>query len=75
MSTSTGKIVVEVVRTNNNVYVLKEKYESSLWHKRHGNMNFDQIVKLRKKNTIKDFPKLSKLEKTICKSFQLGKLA
>lgn len=36
-------------------------------------MNFDQIVKLGKKNVVRDLPKLSKLENTICKSRQIRK--
>lgn len=62
-STGIGDIVVEVVRIDNNVYVLKEKTkrrflskigESWLWHKKLGHMSFDQIVKLSKKKTVKD---------------------
>jgi len=62
-STGIGDIVVEVVRIDNNVYVLKEKTkrcflskidESWLWHKKLGHMKFDQIVKLSKKNIVKD---------------------
>jgi len=45
-----GEVVVEVVRTNSNVYVLKEKTErcclskideSCLWHGRLAHLNFD----------------------------------
>ena len=81
-SSSIGEIVVEVVRTYNNVYVLKENKEnfcltkideSWLWHKRIGHMNFDQIFKLSKKNDVKDFLGLSKPKNTIGKSCQLGK--
>ena len=81
-SISTGEIVVVDVRIENNFYVLKEKTkrcyltkidEISLWHKRLGYMNFDQIINMRNKNVSKDPQRLSKLENTICKSFQLGK--
>lgn len=54
-SIDTSEIVVEVVRTDNNVFVLKERRErcflenideSWLWHKILGRLNFAQIVNL-----------------------------
>jgi len=49
-STSSSEVIIEVVRTYNNMYVLKEKKErcylsnfnkSWLWHRRLGHLNFD----------------------------------
>lgn len=46
-----------------------------LWNKRLEHLNFDQIVKLSKKNVVKDLPRLSKPNNIISKSCQLGKKA
>lgn len=52
-STSIGEVVVEVVRMDRNLYFLTGKiercclsniYESWLWRRRRGHLNFDQIV-------------------------------
>ncbi len=51
---SSGKLVAKGVRTENNVYILKEereecylsKYDESwLWHRRLGHLHFDHIIK------------------------------
>lgn len=39
-----------------------------LWHKILGHLNFDDIVKLRRKNVVQDMPKIPKLENIVCKS-------
>ena len=50
-----GQLVAKCIRTENNVYVLKEeqeechlrKYDESwLWHRRLGHLSFDHIIKL-----------------------------
>lgn len=80
-SIGTREIIVEVERKNNNVYALKEKIErcslskideSWLRHKRLGQLNFDQIVKLSKNNVFKDLRKMSKLDNTHLKILLIG---
>ena len=71
------------VRTENNVYVLKEDKEKFhlikldeiwLWHKRLGHLNFDHIVKLNNEGVVKDLPRISKPNNSVCESYQMGKL-
>jgi hypothetical protein len=79
-----GKLVAKGIRTENNVYVLKEevqeecnlsKYDESwLWHRRLGHLNFDHIIKLKNNGAVKDLPKISKPYDSVCKSCQIGKL-
>ena len=54
------------VRTSNNIYVLSEignekcflgkKDESWLWHRRMGHMHFDNLVKVSKREAVKEMP-------------------
>jgi hypothetical protein len=78
-----GQLVAKGIRTENNVYVLKEeeeechlrKYEESwLWHRRLGHLNFDHIIKLRNNGAVKDLLKISKPYESVFKSCQIGKL-
>jgi hypothetical protein len=56
-SVDSGKLVAKGIRTENNVYVLKEeeqgecnlsKYDESwLWHRQLGHLNFDHLIKLK----------------------------
>ena len=82
-STSTGKVVAKGIRTDNNVYVLKEESEecnlskvdeSWLWHKRLGHLSFDHLMKLNKYNVVRNFPNIEKPHSPICKPCQMGKL-
>jgi hypothetical protein len=75
--------VAKGIRTNNNVYVLKEdkeechlrKYDESwLWHRRLGHLNFDHLIKLNKRKVVKDLPKIEKPHNSVCKPCQMGKL-
>jgi hypothetical protein len=76
-------LLAKGVRTENNVYVLKEDKEkchlrkideSWLWHRRLGHLNFDHIVKLNNEGVVKDLPKISKPNNSVCESCQMGKL-
>ena len=78
-----GQLVAKGIRTENNVYVLKEeeeecnlrKYDESwLWHRRLGHLNFDHIIKLKNNGAVKDLPKISKPYDSVCKPCQIGKL-
>jgi hypothetical protein len=79
-SVNSGQVVVKGIRTENNVYVLKEeneechlsKYDESwLWNRRLENLNFDHLVKLRNSGAIKDLPKISKPYDSVCKPCQI----
>ena len=74
--------MIKGVRTESNVYIVKEENEachlrnleeSWLWHRRLGHLNFDHIISLSKKNSIRDKPAIKKPSNTICKACQLGK--
>jgi hypothetical protein len=77
-SVDSGQLVAKGIRTENNVYVLKEeeeeecnlsKYDESwLWHRRLGHLNFDHIIKLKNNGAVKDLPKISKPYDSVCKS-------
>jgi hypothetical protein len=77
------ELIAKGVRTENNVYVLKEdkekchlrKFDESwLWHRRLGHLNFDHIVKLNNEGTVKYLPRISKPNNYVCESCQMGKL-
>ena len=80
-SVDSGKLVAKGIRTENNVYVLKEeekeecnlsKYDESwLWHRRLGHLNFDHIIKLKNSGAVKDLPKISKPYDSVCKPCQM----
>ena len=80
---SSGKLVAKGVRTENNVYVLREeteqcyltKYnESWLWHRRLGHLHFDHLIKLKNRNAVRDFPTIFRPRDDVCKPCQMGKL-
>jgi hypothetical protein len=80
---SSGQLIAKGVRTENNVYVLKEEKEEShlskydeswLWHRRLGDLNFDHIIKLINNGVVKDLPNISKPYDSVCKSCQIGKI-
>ena len=63
-------------RTQSNVYILNEVKEekccmgqvneSWLWHRRMGHIKFDNLVKLNKRQVVRDMPRISKPTDTIC---------
>ena len=61
-----GRIAGTAVRNSNNVYILENENqcylsmvdESWLWHKRLRHLNFDNLVKISKKETVRDLPKI-----------------
>jgi hypothetical protein len=82
-SVNSGQVVAKGIRTNNNVYVLKEDREechlrkhdeSWLWHRRLGHLNFDHLIKLKSLEAVKDLPRISKPQDSVCKPCQVGKL-
>ena len=77
MDVNIENTIVNVVRSSKNVYVLEEGKEkccigktdeSWLWHKRLGHLSFNQLVKLGRKDDVRDMPKISKPKNTLCKS-------
>jgi hypothetical protein len=78
-----GKLVATTVRTPNNIYVLNEigkercclgkENESWLWHRRMGHMNFENLVKVSRKEAVREIPMISKPTDTLCKHCLQGK--
>jgi hypothetical protein len=78
-----GKLVATVVRTPSNIYVLNEigkercclgkDDESWLWHKRMGHINFDNLVKVSKKEVVREILEISKPTNILCKHCLQGK--
>jgi hypothetical protein len=80
---NTREMIAKGVKTKNNVYVLEEdkekchltKFDESwLWHKRLGHLNFDHIFKLNNEGIVKDLPRISKPNNSICESCQMGEV-
>ena len=47
--------------------------ESWLWHGRMGHSKFDNIIKVSKKEVVRDFPKIVKPRNSVCRHRQHGK--
>jgi hypothetical protein len=66
--------VATTIRTPNNIYILNEigkercclgkENESWLWHRRMGHMNFENLVKINRKEAIREIPEISKPSNT-----------
>jgi hypothetical protein len=77
------KLIATVVRTSSNTYVLSEignekcclgkEDESWLWHKQMGHIHFDNLVKVRKNEAIREISQITKPTNTLCKNCQQGK--
>jgi hypothetical protein len=58
-----GKLIATAARTSSNIYMLSEienekcflgkEDESCLWHRRMGHINFDNLVKVRKREAVR----------------------
>jgi hypothetical protein len=78
-----GKLVATTKRTPSNIYVLNEigkercflgkDDESWLWHKRMGHINFDNLVKINRREAVREIPEISKPTNTLCKHCLQGK--
>jgi hypothetical protein len=78
-----GKLVATAARTSSNIYVLSEignekcclgkEDESWLCHRRMDLMHFDNLVKVIKREAVKEIPQITKPTKTLCKHCQQGK--
>ena len=73
----TNILVPMVVRTPDNIYILNDigkescclgkEDESWLWHKIMGHINFDNLVKISKKEAVRDMPEITKPTNAVCK--------
>jgi hypothetical protein len=71
-------LVATTVRTPSNIYVLNEigkeicflgnADESLFWHKRMGDINFDNIFKVNKNEAVREIPEISKPTNILCKN-------
>jgi hypothetical protein len=78
-----GKLVATATRTSSNIYVLSEivnekcclgkEDESWLWHRRMGHMHFDNLVKVNKREAVREMPQITKPTNTLSKHCQQGK--
>jgi hypothetical protein len=78
-----GKLVGTTARTSNNIYVLSEignakccigkEDESWLWHRIMGYIHFDNLVKVSKREAVREIPQITKPTNTLCNHCQQGK--
>ena len=78
-----NKLVETTARTPNNIYILNDigkencclgqEDESWIWYKRMGHINFDNLVKIIKKEALREMPKITNPPNAICKHCQHGK--
>jgi hypothetical protein len=77
------KLIATTARNSSNIYVLSEignekccirkEDESWLWHRRMGHIHFDNLVKVSKKEVVREIPQIRKPTNTLCKHCKLGK--
>jgi hypothetical protein len=75
-------LVATTAITSSNIYVLSEignekcclrkEDESWLWQRRMGHMNFDNLVKVNKREEVIEMPHIMKPTNTLCKHCQQG---
>ncbi len=78
MKTGTNKVVATAKETPQNIYILNKinkvicymgkEDKSWRWH-----INFDNLVKISKNRVVREIPKITKPNNTICKQCQHGK--
>ena len=74
-----GKIVATTSQPPNDIYVLDEATKACLLakedesHKRMGHINFDNLVKISKKESVREMLKISKTSNTLCEACRHGK--
>jgi transposase InsO family protein len=76
-------MIATTVITSSNIYVLSEignekcclgkEYESWLWHRRMGHIHFDNLVKVSKREEVREMSQIMKPTNTLCKHCQQGK--
>ena len=78
-----NRLVAIAARTPSNIYILNDigkencnlgrEDESWLWCKRMEHIKFDNLVKINKKEVVKEMPEITKPTNAICKHCQHGK--
>jgi hypothetical protein len=76
-------LIAIAARTSSNIYVLSEignekcclgkEDESWLWHRKIDHIQFDNLVKVSKREAVKEMPQITKPTNTLCKHCQQGK--
>jgi hypothetical protein len=76
-------LIATAARTSSNIYVLSEignekcflgkENEIWLWHRRMGHIHFDKLVKINKREGLREMPQITKPTNTLCKHYQQGK--
>jgi hypothetical protein len=77
------KLIATAARISSNIYVLTnignvkcclgKEDESWLWHRRMGHILFDNLVKVIKREAVREMPKITKPTNTLCNHCQQGK--
>jgi hypothetical protein len=77
-----NKLIAITVRTSYNIYVLSEirnekcclgkEDEFWIWHKIMGHINFNNLIKVNKKEAIREIPHITKPTNTLWKHCQQG---
>lgn len=67
-------LIASVKRETNKICLVNKEDNSWLWHKRLCHINFDSIVKVSKKKSVRGLLEITKPDRGICKDCQLGKL-
>jgi len=77
------KLIATAARTSRNIYVLSEignekfclgkEDESWLWHRRMGHIHSDNLVKVSKREFVREIPQIMKPANTLCKHCQQRK--
>ena len=78
-----GKLVAIASKTPNNIYMLDEikrercflgkEDESWIWHRRMGHIHFGNLIKISKKQVVREMPEIKKPKNSICEPCQHGK--
>jgi hypothetical protein len=76
-------LIATTAGTSRNIYVLSEignekcflgkEYESWLWHIRMGHIHFDNLIKVRERESVREIPEIMKPSNTLFKHCQQGK--
>ena len=76
-------MIAIATRISRNIYVLREignekcclgkEDEIWLWHRRMGHIHFDNLVKVSRREAVREMPWITKSTNTLCKHCQQGK--
>jgi hypothetical protein len=77
-----GKLISTIVINSSNIYVLSEignekcclgkEDESWLWKRRMGHIHFDNLIKVSRREAVREMPRITKPTNTLCKHCQQG---